>query len=298
MNILLQNRLDNSHQNEIPRLHRIITAYLKIQGKYRPYVEDNKPFYWDADHFNLHKSTLFLQATDQQQYTILEKCSQDLISESYFVEKSAFAYCAKMMLLAENTEIAQVYSMIANEEAIHLEWITPYMDVDKRHGSPGEFFKFLSYLIETCDANLLPYLVQIILEGWGLQHYKKLAHGCLDERLKGVFLDIVRDEALHHHTGEVVFSARQATESQYFFIEECLKSYADMVRFGPQQVVNAIDEALGGINKKDRTQLLIEIEARATSIEKLALLKNLMVQPGIEPIVQKLDAEGYFTPGI
>jgi rubrerythrin len=294
--IQIQNDLGKSHFGENTKLNRIIDAYLKIQGKHKPFVDLEQNFFWDAEHFNLHKSTLFTQASEEKKQLILEKCSKDLICESYFVEKSAFAYCAKMMLLAETTEIAQVYSMIANEEAIHLEWITPYMDIKRRQKQPGEFFEFLSFLIEECDSNLLPYLVQIILEGWGLHHYKSLAQGCKNERLKSVFLSIVRDEALHHHTGEVIFNSKITTASQNIFIEDCLKTFTEMVRSGPLQLLAAVDEALGGLNQVDKSKFLLEIDALSSTSQKLNLLRKLMIQPGMEKTIHKLDEEGYFTP--
>lgn len=293
--IPIENRLDRSHLGDEKKLSRIVEAYLKLQGKFQPFDAAPQNYFWGPEHYHLHSSALFTQATREQQMQILERCSKNLVAESYFVEKSAFAYCAKMMLLAETTEIAQVYSMIANEEAIHLEWITPYIDVKDRVCPEGEFFGFLSFLIEECDANLLPYLVQVILEGWGLHHYKSLAKGCQHHNLKTIFLNIARDEALHHHTGEVVFDAQRASPQQHLFIEDCLKKYTEMVRFGPQHLISVVDEALGGISKSDKRQFLIDINARETAQQKLALLKKLMLQPGIERTVQKLDDEGYFT---
>lgn len=292
--IPIENRLHRSHQGQDKKITRIIDAYLKLQGKFQTYDKPYHDYFWGPEHYNLHKSKLFLQATEEQQVQILQRCSRSLVAESYFVEKSAFAYCAKMMLLADTTEIAQVYSMIANEEAIHLEWITPYMDVSERDSPQGEFFVFLSDLIETCDANLMPYLVQVILEGWGLQHYKSLAKGCQHPNLKAIFLNIARDEALHHHTGEVVFNASRMTAQQHLFMEDCLKKYTEMVRYGPQFVVAIVDEVLGGMSITDKLEFLTNIGARETAQQKLALLKKLMIQPGTEHTVQKLDEEGYF----
>ncbi len=293
--IPMQNRLSNSHRGEVKKLSMIINAYLKLQGKHKNYIEAEQNIYWDAEYFNLNKSSVFVNASQEHRQLILRLCSKNLISESYFVEKSAFAYCSKMMLLAETTEISQVYSMIANEEAIHLEWITPYMDLEDRHRPQGEFLKFLSYLIEECDANLLPYLVQVILEGWGIHHYKSLAGGCKNERLKNIFLDIVRDEALHKHTGEVVFNAAQTTEAQKKFIEETLKVFAQMGQAGPVDVLTAVEEVIGCLSQVDQETFMLEIGAKESSAQKLALLKDLMIQPGIEYIVQKLEEEGYFT---
>jgi len=293
--IKIENRLNNSHRGEDKKINKILDAYLKIQGKQKKFQEKQQTYYWGPEHFNLHQSSLFMQSTPEQQRSILEKCSRNLISESYFVEKSASAYCAKMMMLANTTEIAQTYSMIANEEAIHLAWLTPYMPIEDRHDPKGAFLQFLSSLIEECDSNLLPYLVQIILEGWGLHHYKSLARDCLNEQLKSVFLDIMRDEALHHHTGEVIFDHSQVTDSQHLFLEKCLKTYAEMVRVGPQDLILSLEETLGGISPAEKRKLLLDIEYQKTTTQKLALLKELMTQPGMEKTVQKLENEGYFT---
>jgi hypothetical protein len=292
--IQIKNRLDNSHREDNGKLKRILTAYLKIQGKQKKFQE-SQSFFWSAVHFKLHQSSLFKQAEEKKQHLILEKCSMNLIQESYFVEKSASAYCAKMMLTAKTTEIAQTYSMIANEEAIHLEWITPYMPIADRHVPKGHFLRFLSNLIEECDPALLPYLVQVILEGWGLHHYKELASDCLNENLKSIFLDIVRDEALHHHTGEVVFDGQNLTEKQLQYIEECLKAYAEMVRVGPLDLMEAVEEVLGPLSSLEKQQFLKEIEADQATLKKLALLKQLMIQPGLEATVQKLEDQGFFT---
>ena len=294
--IAVENRLDKPHTGENQRLGKILDAYVKKQGRHKPYLDRDQSFYWDAEHYHLHTSTLFQQASTEQQHKILEKCSQNLVSESYFVEKSASAYCGKMMLLADTTEIAQTYSMIANEEAIHLQWITPFMDEGARQRPQGFFLQFLSSLIEECDPHLLPYLVQIILEGWGLHHYKNLARLCLNPELKEIFLSIVRDEALHHHAGEVIFDAHQMTQTQQNIILECLITFCEMVRVGPLEVIQAVEEELGGLNKKQKKQLFHEINGFASAQEKLNLLKSLMLQPGMEKTVQLLEEKHYFTP--
>jgi len=289
----LKSLLDLEHHGKNEKLNRILDAYLKIQGRQKNFQEKN--YYWGPEHYGLHLSSLFLKASIEQQSAILSKCSQNLIAESYFIEKSASAYCAKMMLLAKSIEVAQTYSMIANEEAIHLEWISPYMPVEKRHNPEGPFLQFLSSLIETCEPNLLAYLVQVILEGWGVHHYKDLARNCIDPSLKSIFLDIVRDEALHHHTGIVVFDPECVTYSEQLFIEDCLKTYAKMVKAGPIALLSAIAEVLGELSKEDKSLLLEEIEADQEIQKKLNLLKKLMLQPEMEKIVQKLEDEGYFS---
>lgn len=291
--IQIKNRLDRSHRGDNRKLKRILTAYLKIQGKEKKFQEPQS-FFWPAVHFKLHQSSLFKKAGEKEQRLILEKCSMHLIRESYFIEKSASAYCAKMMLTAKTTEIAQTYSMIANEEAIHLEWITPYVSVADRHLPKGEFLRFLSSLIEECDPDLLPYLVQVILEGWGLHHYKELAQDCLNENLKSIFLDIVRDEALHHYTGEVVFDGQNLTAKQLQYIEECLKIYTEMVRMGPIDLIESVEQVIGPISSLQKLHFLEEIEADQTTLKNLALLKQLMTQPGLEATIQKLEDEGFF----
>jgi hypothetical protein len=239
---------------------------------------------------------LFLNASIEQQFLILRGCSHDLLHEAYFIEKSGLAYCAKMVLLAETTEVAQAYSLIGADEATHLQWISAYIPSGSRALPTGAFLTFLTSLIEEGDANCLAYLLQIILEGWGLQHYKSLAAACLEPHLQTIFMDIIRDEALHQQTGAILFQPGKLTQTQQRFLLDSLAQFLEMIRVGPVAVVDQVERVLGHLNQQQKQQLMQQLGGPAVTAKKLSIIQHLMALPGCEHFIQKLAAQRLFEP--
>jgi len=280
---------------------RIVASHLSSRGRAMPErSEEGSAGIWDADYFGLDQVKIFNEGDANLKRAILESCSRTVLNEAYFIEKSGTAYCAKMILLAESTEVRQVYGLIAADEASHLQWIRPWVSEQDRVSPDGAMLRFLSDLIEVCDANTLAYLVQVILEGWGLHHYQSLYLSCRDPLLRQRLQAIHKDEALHHHTGEVVFDSSRLNAGQSALVRESLGAYCEMVRVGPQAVVAAVDRAVGGLSKKDRVQVFAELDCQGTSQQKLDLLRRLMLGGG-DPggrsrFVAELEENGRFTP--
>lgn len=290
-------RLDEPDRAEESPLAQIVSSHLRSRGRSQPFQMPRLDSLWDAAYFGLDRVKLFQAATDDQQREILAGCARNLLNEAYFIEKSGMAYCAKMILLADTTAVRQVYGLIAADEASHLQWLRPFVAEADRGQPRGHLLQFLPELIEHCDMNTLAFLVQIILEGWGLSHYRSLSQHCRQPELRDVFHAIHRDEALHHHTGEVVFDpALVVSAAQRQLIEESLHDYTQMVRVGPQAVVGVVDRVLGGLAKKDKVAVFAELQTESQSREKLKLLRELMWGPGRESYVLKLDEQDGFTP--
>jgi hypothetical protein len=277
-------------------LAKIIEGRLQSQGRGLAGEAPPLSTLWSADFFGLHKVRLFQDAGPNLQEEILDGCARTLLNEAYFIEKSGMAYCAKMILLAESPQVDQVYGLIAADEASHLQWIRPYVQESERQRPEGALLRFLSELIGVCDANTLAYLVQVILEGWGLHHYRTLGKSCQHPELKAIFQAIQRDEALHHHTGEVVFDPGRITSGQTALVTDSLRAYTEMIRVGPPAVVGVLDRLMGGLNKSIKTTIFAELETESSSSENLAIMRNLMAGPGRERYVAELDESGAFIP--
>lgn len=289
--------LQDPDRGERTPVSQIVESHLKARGRDRPFAPASLESLWSAEYFGLHRVRLFQQGNEEQQRQVLRNCARGLLNEAYFIEKSGAAYCAKMILLADTTEVRQVYSLIASDEASHLQWIRPFVLESDRDQPGGPLLRFLSDLVERCDRNTLPYLVQVILEGWGLHHYRSLAKSCLHPELRTVFHSIHQDEALHKHTGEVLFDPSQVTAAeQKTLVKDSLHAYTEMVRIGPQAVVSAVDEVFGGLSRGDKIAVFAELETEARSQEKLELLRELMSGPGRERYLAELDESGAFTP--
>jgi hypothetical protein len=294
--ITVINKLQASHDGNNSELQKIISGRLKRLRRDKQSLIIPDTIYWPAEFFGLQQSTLFLQASHEQQTEILSRSSQHVLQEAYFIEKSGLAYCAKMVLLAESTEAGQAYSLIGADEATHLQWVSPYIQPSLRTEPAGVFLDYLTALIEEGDANCLAYILQVILEGWGLHHYKSLAAGCLDPHLKMIFHDIIRDEALHQQTGTLLFQPQRLTASQQNFLLDSLATFLDMVRAGPAALVMQVEKVLGHLNKQQKTLFLHEISADVQTTRKLTILQKLMRIPGCEFFIEKLDSKRMFIP--
>lgn len=250
--------------------------------------------YWPAQWWGLSSSALYQQFGEHDQQTILTLCNRHLLNEAYFIEKSGLAYCAKMVLMAESTDVAQLYAFIGADEAKHLAWLEPYLDEEEKTQPHGQFLVFLSNLIEQLSPSLLVYLVQIILEGWGLDHYRRLSQGCLWNSLSDVFANILKDEAMHHRSGSLMFKPESLVAEDLATIGDCLKSYAEMVRVGPLMALSAFDRVGGGLSQAQLREALVSLKHPVETNRKLRLLCELMNQPGVEDIVTELGKAGYF----
>lgn len=293
--------LELADANSESEIARIVASHLSSRGRAMPErVQESEVAIWDADYFGLDRVEIFREGNADLKRAILEGCSRTLLNEAYFIEKSGMAYCSKMILLAESTEVRQVYGLIAADEASHLQWIRPWVREEDRVRPDGAMLRFLSDLIEVCDANSLAYLVQVILEGWGLHHYQSLYQSCRDPLLKQRLRAIAKDEALHHHTGEVVFDSSQLSGEQCTLVKDSLASYCEMVRVGPQSVVAAVDRAAGGLSEKHRVQVFAELDCERTAQEKLDLLRGLMLGGDSTGdrgrFVAELEEKGLFMP--
>jgi hypothetical protein len=287
--------LTATHDHADEKACNLIHAFLKKGGRVQPHTINPTPL-WPADFFHLDKSSLFQRSPIEEQYQILSYCTQDLLNESYFIEKIGIAYAAKLVLLSPSTEAKQLFSFIGADEATHLEWILPYIPEAIRTQPTGPLLALITQITQLNNANLLYYLVQIILEGWGLKHYKSLSQYCLDPYFKTILDRILQDEALHHHSGKILFSSDTLTAPELYIIKDTLKAYCDLVRVGPQAVIKAVDKVKGGLSRKTQIELFNDLEGEQSAKEKLDLLFKLMNQPGLEKIVQELCIEGYFTP--
>lgn len=251
---------------------------------------------WSAQCWGLDTSSVFAKFSFEQQEKVLSECNQSLLREAYFIEKSGLAYSAKMILMAKDTDEAQLFAFIGADEAKHLAWIEPYVQAAHKQMPGGHFLAFLSSLIEEYPPRLLVYLVQVILEGWGLDHYNRLAKSCSHSDLAAIFALILKDEALHHRSGAVLFDACELSSRDLSMIKDALQHYTMMVQVGPQSALAIVDEVACGLTETELRGVLIALRHEDETLRKLKLLRTLMKQPQVDQLVEILDAERCFLP--
>src|SRR5690606_27505956 len=152
---------------------------------------------------------------------VLDRCAQNVLAESWAIEKLGMTFCAKMGLLVETLEEKMAYCLMGSDEAAHLHAVSPYLR-DHAAAGGGPFFELMEGAVEERSPNVLQFLIQNVLEGWGLTHYRELSARCTDAGLRRILERVVADEAFHHGTGVLLFDPRRLDDGERRFMQEFL----------------------------------------------------------------------------
>jgi Ferritin-like domain len=267
------------HWEEDSALETILDSLLRRRPMALPATPPDPAEIWTASSFRLDRVTEFIEAPEERQREIIRRCAADRLAEALYVEKLGLAFCAKMTLLAETAEERMLYALTAGDEATHYHWISRFVGDDP---VPSPFLDLISSWIERGSRGALTLLVQVVLEGWGVQHYRILGRDCRDAELAAVLREIVTDEARHHRSGTRLLGQRALTDADRAEITSALARLLDIVRVGPQAIVAAIDPV-------DRVRCFAELQGTEDARRNLELLRDLI---GDAAIVAALD----FTP--
>jgi len=291
-NISVRTGLGLPHLEAAHRLHPVLSSALK---KAINVPKSKRGPYWLADFFGLTACDEFKEASDAQQNQILKLCSDGLLYEAYYIEKSGMAYAAKMSLLSETTEERMLYSLFASEEASHFEMIRAFVARPPADEPSNPFLGLLSELIESGDRTSLIFVIQIVLEGWGITHYRRIAAACEDSELKVVLEHILKDEARHHGSGMVLFEAESMNTETRECIAQVMTKFLYMIRLGPQSVVAAIETVLGQKSPSERAKIYESLKGGAHSEQRLNEIKQLMIKANANDLVEELASAGAFS---
>ncbi|OUL34455.1 hypothetical protein BV372_13705 [Nostoc sp. T09] len=285
--------LDLPHIDPNDRLQRILKAALPSQSDNASHPQSN---YWDAGFFNLYQVKIFQQASQAEQSAILQLLNRSLLEESYFIEKAGVGYMAKMVLLAETVEERMLYGLFTADEATHLSQITHFLPELEPTNSNDPFLSLLAEVVESADKTVLLFVLQVVLEGWGLSHYRCLAKECHHPILAELFSSFLQAEARHHGTGTMLFNRNPVSASSQTAAIDVLASFLSMVQVGPQSVLSAIEKVKGHLVRSQKIQILEELDTETHSGTRLQILRSLMRGSSAEAIVQALDERGAFEP--
>ena len=284
--------LDLPKLEQEDKLNRILSSALeKTGGNLR---NNNKPLvpFWDAKYFNLDKVKIFQDSTSGEQTSILQLCSLEILEEAYFIEKAGVGYMAKMVLLAETTEERMLYGLFVADEVTHLSQISSFLSNPEATNNP--FLDLLEDVVKSDDKTVLLFVLQVVLEGWGLTHYRSIAKDCQSPQLGQIFQGFLQDESRHHATGVTLFEKIFLSKSSQEIIVEILAMFLQMVQVGPQSVVTAIEKIKGHLSKQDKINIFQQLETENHSGSRLKLLRSLMHSPNSENILENLQNKGSF----
>jgi hypothetical protein len=266
----------------------------RILATYQPTIAQppTQP-YWNADFFDLERVDLFGNATLTEQQVILALASRNLIEEAYGIEQAGVGYMAKMVLLAESVEERMLYGLFTADETLHLSQISLFRE--QRPTAKDPFLELLGEVLTRSDKALLLFVLQVVLEGWGLSHYRSLAKGCCYPPLAQLFQSFLQAESRHHAAGVIGFQACPPSASRREMVE-VLAQFLQMVRIGPQRLLAAIAQVKGDLSRPQRQQILEQLDTETQSGKRLLKLKTLMQTAGGGNIVEQLEAGDLFQP--
>jgi len=249
---------------------------------------------WGPDFFRLERVARFRDAAPKARRAVLDACAASLLAESWFVERCGVTFCARMTLLADNAEEKRLFALIGADEATHSAWLEPW--VPRRDERMDSFNRLISALVETGSAQPLAFLMQVVLEGFGIVHYGRLGAACLDPALAATLKRMAQDEAVHHAAGLAVFDPARLTVQERRFLAEAAFEFLEMIRNGPQAAVAALDRAVGIGDGADAAGIFEDLATEPETSGKLVEMRRLMARPGMEWLVGELDRKGVFAP--
>lgn len=282
---------DLPHTNVNHPFRKILKAALPKQNNHNYSQELN---YWNADFFNLHRVKIFQESDINEQYAILEIANLSLLTESYFIEKAGIGYMSKMVLLAETVEERMLYGIFTADEANHLNQIMQFLPEPELTNTDDPFLNLLSEVVESDDKTVLLFVLQVVLEGWGLSHYRRLAKQCQNPILSEILHGFLQAESRHHATGTTLFNQSSIYGSTQKTILEILTKFLLMVQVGPQGILTAIEQVKGHLTKSQKIQILEELDTENHSGTRLKTLHSLMNLTSSQSILQTLEEKGYF----
>jgi hypothetical protein len=275
-------------------LRKILASALPQNGLQSTDISPENLF-WDANYFALNYVELFTESSDLEQTKILQIANHDLLEEIYWVEQAGVGYMAKMLLLSETCEERLLYSLFAADEATHLSQISPFIDYQPVFAGDS-FLAFMAEVVATDDKALLMTLVQVVLEGWGLSHYRSLANHCLNPALKSTLKGFLEAESRHHATGVTQLKQWEYSPQSINNIHDALTTFLQMVQVGPQRLLSAIAKVKGELSRTEKIQILAELQTEVHSQKRLDILRSLMSGSIPLSIMQKLEDQGSFKP--
>jgi hypothetical protein len=278
----------------IPLSDAVHTA---IKEHFEAEAPANRPF-WPASYFNLDQMSVYRNSDEAEKRAILLGCGNSLLAEAYYIEKCGMYFASKMCLLSESAQERMLYSLFAADEAVHFNWISGFAPAESVKGfESNPFILLLDEVLQKGDRTTLSYIVQVILEGWGISHYHALAKNCLDDGLATVFENVIRDEGRHHASGLALFNGQRLGAEGLKRLADLLAQLLTMVQAGPQMVVSQIERIKGSLSRAQKTRAFAELDCEAFTLRRIKTLKSLIkMAAGADVILSELERKGSFRP--
>jgi hypothetical protein len=232
---------------------------------------------WNEARFGLGASSYFREASSEQKQAVLSLLTKHFLAEACHIEKSGIAYAGKMILLSETIEEKSLYAIFGLDEAVHLKELENYIDFDPRISlAKNPFLHLIAEVVRLGSPEVCQSLVQVVLEGYGMNYYSFLKDHCIDPGFKNVLQRILKEEAAHHGSG-VVFSLKaQFSPASVATFNEMFRSFAQIFQCWAFPLLTALEAVLGHLSLEQKRQILSDVGMEQITAGKLVELKALL----------------------
>jgi rubrerythrin len=216
----------------------------------------------------------------------LARLSDDLLAEALHVERAGMLFAAGMAQAAPTLEERAMYAVFGADEARHHAAIAALLPDPPP--PPTAFHGWLHGAVTAASYPARVAVVQVVLEGWGLRHYRAMAEATTDAATATALRAILDDEARHHGSGALISQERGLGEADVQAAVGLLLPLLDALRAGPVGVADALTEVFGPVPGG----WLARLDARGHAAARLSLLRELLDAPGLRGLLAALDARG------
>jgi hypothetical protein len=270
----------------------LVAPFVKARLKDYPDLNLENGIFWGEASFGLDKVELFQKLPDEKKHIVLEELSQDRIEEAFHIEKSGTIYGAKMIALSQTIDDRLLYGCFVGDEIRHFAMVRRYLLREELDCKSNPFLHYLDELLENGPKLTLVFMIQVLLEGWGIDHYTMLMNDCLNSDLKADLKSILVDEASHHGSGVAIFDENNLDDKEKEYLKNVLSQFLKMIRMGPLRVIRRLDQVISSLNEKDHLQILKEMGADDLTNHKLRHFKTLIEKAGAKKILREINESG------
>lgn len=259
-----------------PEFLNLIEQTGKVHGELREELKSESPF-WDEKFFLLDKSSAWKSLDYRTKESILISLGKKILQEAYYIESAGMAYSGKMILTSRTKEERQFYCFVAEEEARHLRLLETIGEFKTGPLEVPSFASLIGEIIQESSRKCHFLLIQVLLEGWGLDYYKDLSQSALNENVTKAFKQILKDEIRHHSAGVILFSeSSQISEVEFIEFLKFLERISVMVKIGPYSVFEELFSHIPNPDLEMVREFLFETGAVTQTEKKLNLIRDLL----------------------
>ena len=289
-----------NHPKEQKEFLNLLDLTAKVHGENRnPMGKENVPI-WDEEFFHLKNSSVWKTLPKEKQDSILVTLSQKILQEAYFIESAGMAYAGKMNLAAKTKEERAFFCFVAEEEARHLRMVESLAIFNTSLETIPSFALLIGEIIQEASKPSHLLLIQILLEGWGLNYYKALAKHAKDENVANAFKGILKDEIRHHSAGVILFASHKnsvgLSDTEISEFLGYLERIAFMVKVGPYSACEEVFRCVESPTTEMVKTFLNDTDAVMVTSGKMELLGQLLGKSLPDKVVATIKAKGILKP--